>query len=85
VQVPVQQPPRRRGGHATAVTIGGERLVVIACQREDGALGEVFLRWGKQGSAEAGLADAYATAISAGLQHGIPLAGTESIRRVSPR
>jgi ribonucleoside-diphosphate reductase alpha chain len=75
VRVPVrQQLPRRRGGHVTAVSIGGERLVVIAGQRADGTLGEVLLRWGKQGSAAAGLADAYATAISAGLQHGIPLA-----------
>jgi ribonucleoside-diphosphate reductase alpha chain len=75
VRVPVQrQLPRRRGGYATAVTIGGERLVVIAGQREDGTLGEVLLQWGKQGSAQAGLADAYATAISAGLQYGVPLA-----------
>jgi ribonucleoside-diphosphate reductase alpha chain len=75
VRIPVQQQlPRRRGGHAIAVTIGGERLTVIAGQREDGTLGEVLLHWGKQGSAQAGLADAYATAISAGLQYGVPLA-----------
>jgi ribonucleoside-diphosphate reductase alpha chain len=75
VRVPVErQLPRRRGGHATAVTIGGERLVVITCQRADGTLGEVVLQWGKQGSAASGLADAYAMAISSGLQYGVPLA-----------
>jgi ribonucleoside-diphosphate reductase alpha chain len=75
MRVPVRRPlPRRRGGHATSVSIGGERLVVLAVQQADGTLGEVLLRWGKQGSAQAGLADAYATAISAGLQYGVPLA-----------
>jgi hypothetical protein len=34
----------------------------------------VLIGWGKHGSAIAGLMDAYATAISAGLQHGVPLA-----------
>jgi ribonucleoside-diphosphate reductase alpha chain len=75
VRVPVRrQLPRQRGGQATAVTIGGERLVVLTGQRADGTLGEVLLRWGKQGSAQAGLADSYATAISFGLEHGVPLA-----------
>lgn len=75
MQVPVErQLPRRRGGHATAVTIGGERLVVITGQRADGTLGEVLLQWGKQGCALAGLADAYAMAISSGLQYDVPLA-----------
>jgi ribonucleoside-diphosphate reductase alpha chain len=75
VQVPVErQLPRRRGGPATAVTIGGERLVVITGRRADGTLGEVLLQWGKQGCAQAGLADAYAMAISSGLRYGVPLA-----------
>lgn len=65
---------RRRGGHTTWVTIGGERLSLTATERADGALGEVLIRWGKHGSGIAGLMDAYATAISAGLQHGVPLA-----------
>jgi hypothetical protein len=32
---------RRRNGHTTAVTIGAERLHLIANQRDDGSLGEV--------------------------------------------
>jgi ribonucleoside-diphosphate reductase alpha chain len=75
VRVPVQrQLPQRHGGHAIAVTIGGERMTVITGQRADGTLGEVRLNWGKQGSAQAGLGDAYATALSAGLRYGVPLA-----------
>ena len=66
--------PRRRGGHTTAVTIGGERFTLTANERADGSLGEVFIRHGKQGSAGAGLVDSYATALSVGLWHGIPLA-----------
>lgn len=65
--------PRRRGGHTTAVTIGGERLTLTANERADGSLGEVFIRHGKQGSAGAGLMDTYATALSVGLRHGVPL------------
>jgi ribonucleoside-diphosphate reductase alpha chain len=74
MRVPVQQHmPRRRGGHTTAVTIGGERFYLTANAREDGSLGEVFIRWGKHGSSQAGLMDIYAGAVSAGLQHGVPL------------
>jgi ribonucleoside-diphosphate reductase alpha chain len=65
--------PRRRAGHTTAVTIGGERFYVTANGREDGTLGEVFIQWGKQGTTGAGLMDVYAVALSVGLQHRVPL------------
>jgi ribonucleoside-diphosphate reductase alpha chain len=68
-----QHMPRRRSGHTTAVMIGGERFCLTANQRADGTLGEVFLRWGKQGTTGAGLMDLYAAALSAGLQHQVPL------------
>jgi ribonucleoside-diphosphate reductase alpha chain len=64
----------RRRGHITSTTIGGERFRLTATERADGTLGEVFIESGKYGSGIAGLMDAYATAISAGLLHGIPLA-----------
>jgi hypothetical protein len=66
--------PRRRVGHTTAVTVGGERFYLTANGREDGSLGEVFIQWGKQGSTGAGLMDVYAVALSVGLQHQVPLA-----------
>lgn len=68
-----RQMPRRRSGHTTAVAIGGERFYLTANQREDGSLGEVFIRWGKQGTTGAGLIDTYAIALSVGLQHHVPL------------
>jgi ribonucleoside-diphosphate reductase alpha chain len=64
----------RRRGHTTSATVGGERFSLTATERADGTLYEVRIGCGKHGSAIAGLMDAYATAISAGLQHGVPLA-----------
>jgi tetratricopeptide (TPR) repeat protein len=40
---------------------------------DDGALGEVFLKLGKQGSTLAGVMDAFSIAISIALQYGVPL------------
>ena len=40
---------------------------------DDGGLGEVFLKLGKQGSTLAGVMDAFSIAISIGLQYGVPL------------
>ena len=74
MSVPTQRHmPRRRNGHTTAVTLGGERFYLTANQREDGTLGEVFIQWGKQGTTGAGLMDIYAIAVSVGLQHQVPL------------
>ena len=40
---------------------------------EDGSLGEIFLKLGKQGSTLAGMMDAFSIAISISLQYGVPL------------
>ncbi len=40
---------------------------------EDGQLGEIFLKLGKQGSTLAGVMDAFSMAISISLQYGVPL------------
>ena len=64
---------RRCSGHTVTVTIGAECLRLTANQREDGSLGEVYIRWGKHGTCSAGLLDTYAAALSAGLRHHIPL------------
>jgi hypothetical protein len=66
--------PRRRSGHTTAVSIGTERVYLTANQRDDGSLGEVFIHWGKHGSSGSGLACSYASALSVGLEHRVPLA-----------
>jgi hypothetical protein len=65
--------PWRRTGLTTSVTIDGERFYLTANGRQDGTLGEVFIRWGKQGQTQAGLVDIYAVALSVALQHGVPL------------
>jgi ribonucleoside-diphosphate reductase alpha chain len=56
------------------VTIGGECFHLTANGHGDGTLGEVLIRWGKQGTTGAGLMETYATALSLGLQHHVPLA-----------
>jgi ribonucleoside-diphosphate reductase alpha chain len=71
--VPQQHTPQRRTGHTTTVTIGGERIDLTANADTRGNLCEVIIRWGKQGSARAGLMDLYATALTIGLQNGVPL------------
>ena len=70
----MQLRPRRRVGHTTTVTIGGEKFRFTANQHADGTLGEVFIQWGKHGTVGAGLADSYATALSTGLEQHVPLA-----------
>ena len=40
---------------------------------DDGELGEIFLKLGKQGSTLAGVMDAFSIAVSIGLQYGVPL------------
>src|SRR5699024_5992887 len=39
----------------------------------DGRLGEIFLRFGKQGSTLGGVMDDFSIAVSVGLQYGVPL------------
>jgi len=79
VRVPVHpQTFRRYDRHTTEVTISGERFRLIAGQRPDGTLGQVTIGRGGRGSGAAGLLDGYATALSLGLGHGVPL--TELLR-----
>jgi ribonucleoside-diphosphate reductase alpha chain len=47
---------------------------VTVGEYEDGRPGEVFMKVSKQGSTLAGIMDAFAIAVSLGLQHGVPLA-----------
>jgi ribonucleoside-diphosphate reductase alpha chain len=47
---------------------------VIVGEYENGRPGELFLKVSKQGSTLSGIMDAFAIAVSLGLQHGVPLA-----------
>lgn len=68
-----RQLPGRRARHTTAVTIGGERIYLTASPGDDDALGEVLIQWGRKDTSSAGLMDTYALALSAALQHHVPL------------
>ena len=52
---------------------GAEGYLTAGSYPDDGGLGEVFLKLGKQGSTLAGVMDAFSIAISVALQHGVPL------------
>jgi hypothetical protein len=65
--------PARRAGYTQKASVGGHRLFLRTGEYEDGALGEVFVALHKEGAAFRGLMDNFATAVSLGLQHGVPL------------
>ena len=57
----------------TSFSVGGADGYMTAGSYADGALAEVFLKLGKQGSTLAGVMDAFSIAVSIGLQYGVPL------------
>lgn len=65
--------PKRRDSRTTSFAIGGAEGYLTAGTYDDGRLGEVFLKFGKQGSTLAGVMDAFSIAISVALQYGVPL------------
>ena len=65
--------PKSRPSMTTSFAVGGAEGYMTAGAYADGALGEVFLKLGKQGSTLAGVMDAFSIAVSIGLQYGVPL------------
>ncbi|GAB2449239.1 vitamin B12-dependent ribonucleotide reductase [Nocardioides hungaricus] len=65
--------PKSRASRTTSFTVGGAEGYMTSGAHEDGELGEVFLKLGKQGSTLAGVMDAFSIAVSIGLQYGVPL------------
>ena len=53
--------------------IGGHQGYITVGLYDDGLPGEIFVTMAKEGSVISGLMDAFATAISIGLQYGVPL------------
>ena len=77
--VVVKQPirerlPRKRKSITFAFRVADCEGYVTVGEYEDGRPGEVFMKVSKQGSTLAGIMDAFAIAVSLGLQHGVPLA-----------
>jgi len=65
--------PDERDAKTAKVSIGGTEVYITPGFFGDGSLGEIFVRVSKQGSTLNGIMDAWATAFSIGLQHGVPL------------
>lgn len=66
--------PAEREAITHKFSVAGHEGHVTAGKYDDGSLGEVFLSdVGKQGSTMRGLMDAFAMALSIGLQYGVPL------------
>ncbi len=66
--------PRERESITHKFSLAGHEGYITAGKYEDGRVGEIFLTdIGKEGSTLRGMMNAYATAISIGLQYGVPL------------
>ena len=65
--------PKQRQALTTSFRVGGAEGYLTTGSHEDGQLGEMFLKLGKQGSTMAGLMDAFSVAVSIALQYGVPL------------
>jgi ribonucleoside-diphosphate reductase alpha chain len=78
-EVPMAEPVRKkmpleRESITHKFNIAGHEGYITAGKYDDGTLGEIFLTdIGKEGSTLRGLLNAFATAISLGLQYGVPL------------
>ena len=74
----VYRPVRRKlSDERTSVThkfsIAGHEGYITVGLYEDGSPGEIFITMAKEGSTISGLMDSFATAVSYGLQYGVPL------------
>ncbi len=65
--------PARRSGYTQKASVGGHKIFLSTGEYENGRLGEIFIALHKEGSAFRGLMDAFAIAVSLGLQHGVNL------------
>jgi len=65
--------PDRRHGYTQKAIVGGHKVFLRTGQYDDGTLGEIFVDMHKEGAAFRSLMNAFAIAISIGLQHGVPL------------
>ncbi|MFN8233555.1 MAG: vitamin B12-dependent ribonucleotide reductase [Actinomycetota bacterium] len=65
--------PRSRPSTTTSYQVGDAEGYITAGSYPDDGLGEIFLKTSKQGSTLSGVMDAFAIAVSIGLQYGVPL------------
>jgi ribonucleoside-diphosphate reductase alpha chain len=65
--------PKQRPSQTTSFRVGDIEGYLTAGSYPDDGLGEIFFKVSKQGSTLSGVMDAFAIAISLGLQYGVPL------------
>jgi len=65
--------PERRKGYTQKAIVGGHKVYLRTGEYEDGKLAEIFIDMHKEGSSFRSLMNAFAIAISIGLQYGVPL------------
>jgi hypothetical protein len=65
--------PPRRTGYTQKASVAGHKIFLSTGEYASGRLGEIFIVLHKEGSAFRGLMDAFAIAVSMGLQHGVNL------------
>lgn len=65
--------PNRRAGYTQKAMVGGHKVYLRTGEYEDGQIGEIFVDMHKEGAAFRSLMNAFAIAVSLGLQHGVPL------------
>jgi ribonucleoside-diphosphate reductase alpha chain len=65
--------PMSRPSTTTSFQVGDAEGYITAGSYPDDGLGEIFLKTSKQGSTLSGVMDAFAIAVSIGLQYGVPL------------
>ena len=65
--------PLSRPSTTTSFQVGDAEGYITAGSYPDDGLGEIFLKTSKQGSTLSGIMDAFAIAVSIGLQYGVPL------------
>jgi ribonucleoside-diphosphate reductase alpha chain len=71
--VPKRDLPGRRRGYTHQASLAGHKVLLRTGEYDDGSLGEIVIALSKEGAAFKGLMEAFATAVSLGLQHGVPL------------
>jgi hypothetical protein len=66
--------PARRRGYTQRASVGGHTVFLRTGEYDNGQLGEIGIAVSKESAAFRGLMEQFATAVSLGLQYGVPLA-----------
>jgi ribonucleoside-diphosphate reductase alpha chain len=65
--------PDKRVGYTQKSIVGGHKVYLRTGEYKDGRLGELFIDMHKEGAAFRSMMNAYAIAVSIGLQYGVPV------------